>query len=181
MDDPGVIPRLLEDEVIYDNLPPWPTEADGSGASLQRVAAAAYAQLASSWLAFAPTPGRFEGQVYRPGDFNHDDVVDDADIDLLGVQLRQPEPDLAYDLNGDRALNVLDRDMLIKSILGTTYGDANLDGHFNSSDFVQVFQAGKYEDQIFANGSWAEGDWNCDGEFDTGDMILAFQTGGYER
>ena len=44
---------------------------------------------------------------------------------------------------------------------------------------MQLSQAGKYEDQVFANGTWAEGDWSGDGEFDTGDMILAFQKGGY--
>ena len=29
-----IVPRLLEDEVEYGDLPPWPTEPDGQGASL---------------------------------------------------------------------------------------------------------------------------------------------------
>lgn len=49
--------------------------------------------------------------------------------------------------------------------LDTPTGDTNLDGHFNSADLVRVFQAGEYEDQVFANSSWEEGDWNGDGEF----------------
>jgi hypothetical protein len=57
-------------------------------------------------------------------------------------------------------------------------GDANLDGEFNSSDLVEVFQRGKYELDIDAG--WAEGDWNGDRRFDSGDMVAAFQDGGYE-
>ena len=60
-------------------------------------------------------------------------------------------------------------------------GDANLDGLFNSSDLVMVFQAGKYEDGIFQNASWEEGDWNDDGEFDSQDLVMAFQLGWYEQ
>jgi hypothetical protein len=58
-------------------------------------------------------------------------------------------------------------------------GDANLDGVFNSADFVHVFEAGKYELDLQAG--WAEGDWNRDRRFDTNDFIAAFLTGGYER
>jgi hypothetical protein len=58
-------------------------------------------------------------------------------------------------------------------------GDANRDGTFNSSDLVQVFQAGEYEDGTIGNSTWEEGDWNGDGDFDTGDLVLAFQTGRY--
>jgi hypothetical protein len=60
-------------------------------------------------------------------------------------------------------------------------GDANDDGVFNSSDLVQVFQAGEYEDRILRNSSYEEGDWNGDGEFDSSDLVVAFQTGVFER
>ena len=59
-------------------------------------------------------------------------------------------------------------------------GDANRDGRFTSSDLVQVFQWGEYEDEIKHNSSWEEGDWNGDGDFTTSDMVMAFQTGLYE-
>ena len=59
-------------------------------------------------------------------------------------------------------------------------GDANGDAVFDSSDFVQVFQAGEYEDDIDGNSTFREGDWNGDGDFDTTDFVLAFQTGRYE-
>ena len=63
--------------------------------------------------------------------------------------------------------------------LGTSPGDANLDGVFNSADLVAVFIAGQYEDGRDGNSHWEEGDWNCDGEFDSRDLVAAFQAGGY--
>ena len=59
-------------------------------------------------------------------------------------------------------------------------GDANGDGAFDSSDMLQVFQMGEYEDSLPGNSTFAEGDWNGDREFDSSDMVLAFQTGLYE-
>ena len=47
--------------------------------------------------------------------------------------------------------------MLVLDILGTYYGDANLDGVFNTSDFVLVFQVGKYEDDVPGNATWEGG------------------------
>ena len=60
------------------------------------------------------------------------------------------------------------------------YGDANADGFFNSSDLVQVFQAGEYEDGIDNNSYWSTGDWYQDGEFNSADIVFAFQLGQYE-
>jgi hypothetical protein len=56
-----------------------------------------------------------------------------------------------------------------------------LDGEFNSTDFVAVFQLGQYEDRIANNSTWASGDWNNDTEFDSRDFVEAFQDGGFER
>ena len=61
----------------------------------------------------------------------------------------------------------------------TWYGDANLDGEFNSSDMVAVLTAGKYETGLEAN--WAEGDWDGDGSFDSADFVRALVDGGYEQ
>jgi hypothetical protein len=60
------------------------------------------------------------------------------------------------------------------------FGDANVDGKVNSSDLVQVFQAGQYEDDLSFNSTWSTGDWNADGDFTTSDLVVAFQDGGYE-
>ena len=58
-------------------------------------------------------------------------------------------------------------------------GDSNLDGRFDSSDLVQVFQVGEYEDGVLLNSNWSDGDWTGDGEFDTTDLVFAFQAGTY--
>jgi hypothetical protein len=58
-------------------------------------------------------------------------------------------------------------------------GDSNLDGRFDSSDLVQIFQAGEYEDSADNNSTWSEGDWDGDRNFTTGDLILAFQRDRY--
>jgi hypothetical protein len=176
--DPNASEPLSVDEIVYDDLPPWPARADGTGASLHRVSASVYGNLASSWYASAPTPGAasFDG---RPGDFNNDGLVDDADIDALFLQIRSATPDLAYDLTGDGAVDAADRDAMILEVIGTAFGDSNLDGVFNSSDLVHVFALGKYEDGVGLNAGWADGDWNGDGEFSTSDLVLAFQYGGY--
>jgi hypothetical protein len=60
-------------------------------------------------------------------------------------------------------------------------GDANRDGRFNSTDLVQVFQAGEYEDGIAGNSTWEEGDWNGDKEFDSSDLVAAFEQGLYDH
>lgn len=63
----------------------------------------------------------------------------------------------------------------------TSYGDANLDGVFDSSDLVTVFAAGQYEDGLPSNSGWASGDWNGDQEFDSSDLVWVFQEGGYRN
>ena len=68
----------------------------------------------------------------------------------------------------------------MRDVANTFFGDANLDGEFNSSDLILVFQSNQYEDGIPRNSSWETGDWNGDGEFDTADLIKAFQENGYE-
>ncbi len=60
-------------------------------------------------------------------------------------------------------------------------GDANGDGAFNTSDLVQVFQSGHYEDDIEQNSDWTSGDWSGDLEFTSEDLVLAFRNGQYEN
>lgn len=69
----------------------------------------------------------------------------------------------------------------IHDVLKTWIGDSNKDGEFNSSDFVAVFTAGEYEDDIDGNSTWATGDWNGDGNFNSSDFVVAFSDGGFEQ
>ena len=54
-------------------------------------------------------------------------------------------PPAGYDLNGDNAVNYDDRLVWLHDLKKTWVGDSNLDGLFDSDDFVLAFQAGKYE------------------------------------
>ena len=72
-----------------------------------------------------------------------------------------------------------DRDVWVHDLRDTYYGDADLDGEFTTTDFVEVFVAGKYESGEDAG--WAEGDWDGEGTFGTADFVIAFVDGGYEQ
>lgn len=110
------------------------------------------------------------------GDFNGDGVLDILDLHLLQLGMR--EGSVTLDITGDWKADIHDQDRWVHSLFKTSYGDANLDGKFDSADLVTVFAAGKYETQSPA--MWEEGDWNGDGVFDTADLVLAFADGGYE-
>ncbi|MBN2473626.1 MAG: lamin tail domain-containing protein [Pirellulales bacterium] len=56
-EEPDFIPRLLEDEVIYDDEGDWPTDPDGGGPSLHRLHEGGWGNDAGSWSSAPPTPG----------------------------------------------------------------------------------------------------------------------------
>ena len=117
--------------------------------------------------------------VSRAGDFDGNAVVDAKDIDLLFEQLRNPNPEPSFDLNQDGNVDEFDRDFLVRDIMGTSFGDANLDGVFDALDLQLIRAPNEYEDQVPLNSSWAEGDFDGDGEFTSADIVLAFSWGGF--
>lgn len=114
-----------------------------------------------------------------PGDFNKNGALDAADIDALTAASAAGNNPAAFDLTNDNAVNVSDVNHWVKDLAKTWIGDANLDGEFNSSDFVQAFQKGKYETGQAA--VWTDGDWDANGKFESSDFVAAFQDGGYEK
>ena len=86
--------------------------------------------------------------------------------------------DPVFDLNADSLVDAHDRVVWVEQEAETWFGDANLDGEFNSNDFVEVFAVGKYETNEEVG--WAEGDWDGSNRFDRADFVAAFQGGGYE-
>ncbi|MDG2385402.1 MAG: dockerin type I domain-containing protein [Pirellulaceae bacterium] len=123
----------------------------------------------------------FRQSALVPGDFNGDQKVDTVDVDLFCRRINENPRDSQLDLDNNGSSNQADFAYLIDTLLGSTFGDSNLDQVFDSSDLVQVFQNGHYEDDLAGNSGWAQGDWNCDGEFDSADLVTAFQAGGYEN
>ena len=113
------------------------------------------------------------------GDLDGNGIIDVADVDFLASAIRRNSSASGFDMDRSGMLNRNDLTFMVEKNLNTWVGDANIDGEFNSSDFVAVFQSGKYETADQA--SWSEGDWNADGVFDSGDFVNAFQGGGYEQ
>ena len=114
---------------------------------------------------------------------NHDGNVDLADIDLSLWAINQGVEDELFDLNGDGVVDNLtggDLDQLILYIVKTYYGDANLDGQFNSADIAVVLERAstKTEQQQLRLGRRR---LNGDGDFDSSDFSFAFGEGGYDQ
>jgi len=110
------------------------------------------------------------------GDYNDNGQLDAGDLDLQAAAIAAN--DLAYDLNNDGATNYADRQVWVKDLKSTWIGDANLDGVFDSGDFVVAFTAGKYESGDAAG--WADGDFDGNMLFDSADFVASFIDGGYE-
>ena len=56
--DAGFVPFVLMDKINYSDSTPWPTGADGNGASLQRRQGNLYGNDPANWGVLSPTPGR---------------------------------------------------------------------------------------------------------------------------
>jgi hypothetical protein len=169
------------DEVIqefaYDDE--WFASTDGGGATLETRAADVSDRdawgNASIWRASRDAGGT-PGFAPRP-DFNRDGQLTALDIDLLCAAIA--DADSTFDLSGDRRVDERDVVALVVDAMGSQIGDVNLDGVFNSSDLVLIFQRGEYEDLAPRNSTYITGDWNCDGDFTSRDLVFAFQQGGY--
>ncbi len=133
---------------------------------------------ADMW-SFNPSTGRVSYGASLPGDYNGNGELDVEDLDLQGAAILSGTDPPEFDLNGDGVVDYNgDRLMWLHELKVTWVGDADLNGLFDSADFVTVFIAGTYENDLPAG--WGEGDWNADGRFDSGDFVAAFVDGGYE-
>ncbi len=73
--------------------------------------------------------------------------------------------DLSADMNGDLKINTNDVIELVEGILGTHFGDANLDGYVNASDFSAMSIS--WQQNV---SGWASGDFNGDGYVNAADF-----------
>ena len=159
------------------------TQLDENDASwnllLQTVGIAPSGQNELHW-GMLTEPPQGEDIVFENGDTDLNGMIDVDDLDLLSQAVLAGTVEPRFDLNNDNLVNETDREVWVEEIKNTWFGDSNLDGQFNSGDFVTVFTAGEYEDTIDNNSTWGTGDWNGDSEFNSGDFVLAFSKGGYE-
>lgn len=115
------------------------------------------------------------------GDLDGNGVLDANDIDLLTEAVLTGETNPRFDLDANGVVAAGDRRYWVDELKRTYFGDANLDGRFDTGDLVLVFQQGQYEDSVVGNSRWSDGDWDGDREFSSADFIIAFQGGGFEQ
>ena len=109
----------------------------------------------NQWTAFPdgfdPVAAGLTLVITPAGDIDASEILDAEDIDMLVTKIRGVSfqmnwlRDAAFDFNEDTVVDQTDHRIWVKDLKHTWFGDANLDGEFNSSDMVQVFVAGKYE------------------------------------
>jgi ELWxxDGT repeat protein len=102
-----------------------------------------------------------------PGDSNDDLMLDGRDIDQLQSAAAAGDTRVKYDLNGDATVNAADVDYLVRTLLGTNYGDANLDGSVDKLD-LQIVTANYGE----TSASWDRGDFDGGGLVGVIDAIV---------
>jgi hypothetical protein len=113
------------------------------------------------------------------GDFDGDGELTVADLDELTAAVRSGSMNSTYDLNADGNVDDGDRVVWVNDLKNTYFGDADLDGEFNSTDLVAVLASGTYEQELDA--SWATGDFDGDGRTNSSDLVTALADGGYEQ
>jgi hypothetical protein len=141
----------------------WPKYGDYGYA----VRVSAYTSWIESVMADIPAP--------LTGDFNNDSFVNTTDIDALFN--RYGSSDLWYDVSGDSVVGWADSDTLIRTMLASEYGDANLDQKVDLDDYnILVANFNKV-------GGWAKGDFNGDyrvtfADYQVLEAAFGFGTGG---
>jgi hypothetical protein len=117
------------------------------------------------------------------GDFNADGFVNATDVDLL---LRTPNDDfsdLMFDVNADGAVvsppgagvAASDTDYWVNLIVGTRYGDANLDKKVDFDDLLSLAQ--NYGNTT--TGTWALGDFDGNNTVAFEDLLALAQNYGF--
>ena len=114
-DDAGFVPYILVDQVTFSDTAPWPSEADGLGATLQRATANKFANDPVNWKAAAPNPGRANRSA-EMADTDADGMPDEWET-AFGLDPNNSN-DADGDADGDGLTNVSEY------LAGTDPGDA---------------------------------------------------------
>lgn len=146
----------------------WYGQADGNGSSLEFIAPTHFEL--SDWserTSWRPSeqPGGSPGTSGLPGDVDGNQRVDVADIDRLHDEIHAATHSRLLDITRNGFVDWLDLDALILNILQSNYGDTNLDGVVDYSDFESL--ASRFGHRGV---SWADGDFDGDGDVDFDDF-----------
>ncbi len=160
LDDPLLTPYVTVDEVIYDDQAPWPMPVAGD--PIVRRASMFFGNDGNLWT----HDSTFDIRDNVHGDFNGDKVADAADIDLLFDAVNGSSQNPDFVLSGTFPIPTeFEIDFYIRDLLGTEFGDANLDGAVDAIDF------GIWSDHKFQSCTgWASADFNGDGKTDGSDF-----------
>jgi len=96
-----IVPFVMVEKIKYRDAPPWPSDADGLGNSLQRASLPAYADDAGNWYAAGVTAGSANAPNY-PGDTDGDAMPDEWE---LANGTNPNVPDANDDLDNDGLTN----------------------------------------------------------------------------
>ena len=103
----------------------------------------------------------------RAGDIDANGTINGLDIDLVAAAIRRGDMDIRFDVNSDEIVDHHDRAFLIRDILHTQEGDANLDGKIDFNDFQTLSSNFGAVDVAYA-----EGDFDGDGIVGFSDFVI---------
>lgn len=96
-------------------------------------------------------------------DLNGDFLCSELDVQFITDAVRDQSSE--YDLNNDGSMNELDRQYWVERLMGTRFGDANLDGSVDFADFLAL------SDNFGQLGTWSTGDFDGSGDVGFSDFL----------
>ncbi|MDB5328442.1 MAG: hypothetical protein JWM57_4011, partial [Phycisphaerales bacterium] len=103
--------------------------------------------------------------ILRRANINGQFGTDAYDIDAEYQRLGKTGDNWFEDLNVDGAVTQADVDVLVRTVFGTNYGDADLNGKVDFNDFLSI------QNHFGQQGGWAFGDFTGDGKVDFNDFL----------
>ena len=109
------------------------------------------------------------------GDLNRDGSRDALDLDLLAQAIRENQMNLTFDLNGDHQVDALDHAFLAEDLIGTRYGDTDLDGDVDFVDFQML------SSRFGQKGGWRDGNFGLNDSVNIDDFFMLSSNFGAAR
>ena len=102
-----------------------------------------------------------------PGDLDGNNAVNAADIDLLRDAINTSSTDPQFNVNSDSSLDVGDLSYLVTTIIGTGFGDTDLNFVVNFNDWINL------SNNFGKSGTgWAQANFMLDNQTDFFDFVI---------